>query len=72
MALTLPNDIWWLIYKNIENEKKMEVKKNYKENVLDVIKFINEDIDNLWEVEEDGEVINFYDWYFDYRGIYSY
>jgi len=71
MALTLPNDIWWLIYKNIEYEKKMEVKKNYKKNVVDIINDINEGIDRMWEEieeedkEEGEEKIGFYDYIFE-------
>ena len=73
MALTLPNDMWWLIYLHIEDEKKMEVKKYYNKYVVDFIDVVREDVDII-----EKEYNNFYgrnsfvEWYFDwYLSNYS-
>jgi len=76
MALTLPNDMWWLIYHHIEDEKKMEVKKYYNKYVVDLIDVVKEDVDMLESSREElpEEYFNnyynksgsFVDWYFDY------
>jgi len=66
MALTLPNDMWWLIYHHIEDEKKMKVKKYYNKYVVDMIDVIKEDVDMMWDNRRVCGDNSFSDWYFDY------